>query len=95
LGGNGSGSGTGSGSGSSTSSGALICNVYSGTPAASSGLKVGDVITGVNGKSVATENALTQIMTGYKPGQTIKITYQTASGSSQTASVKLVEGPAK
>jgi hypothetical protein len=34
-------------------------------------------------------------MTGYKPGQTIKITFETASGSSQTTSVKLVEGPAK
>jgi S1-C subfamily serine protease len=93
LGGNGSGSG--SGSGSTTSSGALICSVFQGTPAASSGLQTGDVITAVNGKTVASENALTQIMTGYKPGQTIKITYQNTSGSSQTASVKLVEGPAK
>ena len=93
LGGNGSGN-SGSGSGS-TSSGALICTVYQGTPAASSGLQRSDVITAVNGKSVASENALTQIMTGYKPGQTIKITYQNTSGTSQTTSVKLVEGPAK
>jgi len=95
VGGFGNGSGTGSGSGSSAASGALICSVFSGTPAASSGLKVGAVITGVNGKTVATANALTQIMTGYKPGQTIKITFETTSGSSQTTSVKLVEGPAK
>jgi S1-C subfamily serine protease len=87
--------GSGSGSGSTTSSGALICDVYQNTPAAQSGLAVNDVITAVNGKKVASENALTQIMTGYKPGQTIKITYQNTSGSSQTASVKLVEGPAK
>ena len=53
------------------------------------------MITAVDGKTVASENALTQIMTGYKPGQTIKITYVNQSGSSQTASVKLVEGPAK
>ena len=56
---------------------------------------MGDLITGVNGKAVKSETALTQIMTGYKPGQTIKITFETQSGSSQTASVKLVEGPAK
>jgi S1-C subfamily serine protease len=92
-GGNGSGN-SGSGSGS-TSSGALICTIYQGTPAASSGLQQNDVITAVNGKTVASENALTQIMTGYKPGQTIKITYQNTSGTSQTTSVKLVEGPAK
>jgi S1-C subfamily serine protease len=99
LGGSGTGTGgtggTGSGSGATTSSGALICDVYQGTPAASSGLAVGDVITGVNGKSVATENALTTIMAGFKPGDTIKITYQNSAGSSQTASVKLVDGPAK
>jgi S1-C subfamily serine protease len=56
---------------------------------------VGDVITAVNGTKVATENALTTIMAGFKPGQTIKITYQNTSGTSQTASVKLVDGPAK
>jgi S1-C subfamily serine protease len=93
--GSGTGSGTGTGSGATTSSGALICDVYQGTPAASSGLAVGDVITGVNGKTVASENALTTIMGGFKPGDTIKITYQNTSGTSQTASVKLVDGPAK
>jgi S1-C subfamily serine protease len=87
--------GAGSGSRSTASSGALICDVYQSTPAASSGLQVGDVITGVNGKTVANENALTQIMTGFKPGDTIKITYQNTSGTSQTTSVKLVDGPAK
>jgi S1-C subfamily serine protease len=96
-GGSGSGGfgGSGTGSGSTSSSGALICNVFQNTPAASSGLQVGDVITAVNGKTVSSENALTKIMTQYQPGQTIKITYQNSSGSSQTASVKLVEGPAK
>jgi S1-C subfamily serine protease len=96
IGGTGGTGGTGSGSGgSTTASGALICDVYQSTPAASSGLAVGDVITAVNGAKVATENALTTIMAGFKPGQTIKITYQNTSGTSQTASVKLVDGPAK
>jgi len=91
----GSGSGSGSGSGAPTTSGALVCNVYSGTPAASSGLAVGDVITAVNGQQVSSENALTQIMTRYGPGQTISITYENASGSTRTTSLKLVAGPAK
>ena len=96
IGGTGGTGGIGSGSGgSTTASGALICDVYQSTPAASSGLAVGDVITAVNGTKVATENALTKIMAGFKPGQTIKITYQNTSGTSHTASVKLVDGPAK
>lgn len=89
------GSGSGSGSGSSTSSGALVCKVFSATPAASSGLAAGDVITAVNGQSVTNENVLSQIMTKYNPGQTVSVTYANASGGTKTTSVKLVAGPAK
>jgi S1-C subfamily serine protease len=87
--------GSGSGSGSSTTSGALVCQVFPSTPAASSGLATGDVITAVNGQSVTNENVLSQIMTKYNPGQTVSVTYSNAHGGSKTTSVKLVAGPAK
>ena len=41
------------------SSGALICQVYQGTPAQAGGLVSGDVITSVNGQTVASSNGLT------------------------------------
>jgi S1-C subfamily serine protease len=87
--------GSGPGSGSSTTSGALVCQVFPSTPAASSGLATGDVITAVNGQSVSNENVLSQIMTKYSPGQSVSVTYANANGGSKTTSVKLVAGPAK
>ena len=60
-------------------SGALICSVYPGTPAAKAGLAAGDVITSVNGQPVSSANGLTTIMRKYKPGSTISLGYVSAS----------------
>ena len=49
-------------------SGALVCDVYPGAPAATSGLAGGDVITSVNGTTVSTADGLTNLMSGSKPG---------------------------
>jgi S1-C subfamily serine protease len=76
-------------------SGALICSVYPGTPAAKAGLAAGDVITSVNGQAVSSANGLTTIMRKYKPGNTISIGYVTASTRSHTSSLTLIAGPAK
>jgi len=76
-------------------SGALICSVYPGTPAAKAGLAAGDVITSVNGQAVSTANGLTTIMRKYKPGNTISLGYLTANTSSHTSSLTLIAGPAK
>jgi S1-C subfamily serine protease len=91
-----SGGGFGSGSGSgSASSGALICQVYQGTPGASSGLAAGDVITAANGQAVATANSLISITSKFQPGATLSVTYTDTNGASHTARVTLASGPAK
>lgn len=76
-------------------SGALICSVYPGTPAAKAGLAAGDVITSVNGQPVSSANGLTTIMRKYKPGSTISLGYVTASRQNQTGSLTLIAGPVK
>jgi S1-C subfamily serine protease len=76
-------------------SGALICSVYPGTPAAKAGLAAGDVITSVNGQAVSSANGLTTIMRKYKPGNTISIGYVTANTRSHTSSLTLIAGPVK
>lgn len=86
---------TGGGSGTPASSGALICQVYPGTPAAIAGLTAGDVITAAGGQSVASAGALTAILARYQPGHSVSISYLTASGGQASTSVKLVAGPAK
>ncbi len=76
-------------------SGALVCSVYPGTPAAKAGLAAGDVITSVNGQAVSSANGLTTIMRKYKPGSTISIGYVTANTRSHTSSLTLIAGPVK
>jgi S1-C subfamily serine protease len=73
------------------SSGALICQVYPGTPAQAGGLTSGDVITSVNGQTVASSDALTTLMAGDHPGDQLSISYVDANGAKHQTSVTLSE----
>jgi S1-C subfamily serine protease len=88
------GGGIGGGFGSYTppvSSGALICQVYPGTPAQAGGLTSGDVITSVNGQTVASSDALTTLMAGDHPGDQLSISYVDTNGARHQTSVTLSE----
>ncbi|RFA21074.1 S1C family serine protease [Subtercola boreus] len=88
------GSGTSGSTGStSTASGATVAGVIADTPAATSGLVAGDVITAVDGIAVASGTELTTALKAYNPGDTVSITYTDAAGTSQTVTVTLVQGP--
>ncbi|MDX6393871.1 MAG: hypothetical protein QOJ73_4934 [Streptosporangiaceae bacterium] len=76
-------------------SGALVCNVFNGTPAASAGMAPGDVITGVNGQAVTSDGSLTTIMSKFRPGSTISVTWVGINGQKHTSSITLIQGPAK
>nr|WP_249404652.1 trypsin-like peptidase domain-containing protein [Plantibacter sp. CFBP 8798] len=73
--------------------GAVVGSVIENTPAASIGLAAGDVITGLNGVAIDSAETLTATMATLEPGQTVSVTWTTASGTSQTADVTLIEGP--
>jgi len=73
--------------------GALVENVISGTPAASSGLGAGDVITALDGTSVSSPTALTELILKEHPGDSVKVSWRTPAGEQQTATVTLAEGP--
>jgi S1-C subfamily serine protease len=90
----GGGFGTGnSGSGSSNSSGALICSVITSSPAQESGLAEGDTITSLNGQSVTSPGALTNLLEPFHPGDKVTIGWTGTSGTTQTVSVQLSSGP--
>ncbi|PPF86982.1 septum formation initiator [Subtercola sp. Z020] len=98
--GSGSAGGAGSAGGSAGSAGsagsvagATVAGVIAGTPAETAGLVAGDVITAVDGTSVASGSALTTTLKGYEPGNTVTITYTDAAGASHTVKATLVEGP--
>jgi S1-C subfamily serine protease len=76
------------------SSGAVVEGTLSGTPAANAGLSAGDVITAVNGQTVSSADALTQIMTAHHPGDQITMTWSDSSGHQHTATLTLTTGPA-
>jgi S1-C subfamily serine protease len=71
-------------------SGALICGVVPGTPAATAGLVEGDVITSVNGQSVSSSNSLTGLLAGDHPGDRVTIGYVDQSSQRQTTTVTLL-----
>ena len=74
--------------------GATIAGVIADLPAAQAGLVAGDTITAVDGTTVSSASDLSTVMDTLDPGQSVSLTWTTADGSSQTAQVTLVEGPA-
>ena len=76
-----------------TGAGAQVGTVRSGSPAATAGLKQGDVITAIDGTAVADANALTAAVGDRQPGDTIKVTVK-RDGSTVQLTVKLGTRPA-
>jgi len=76
---------------SPVSSGALICEAYPSAPAANAGLAAGDVITAVNGQSVGTADALTNLMAAAAPDSKLAIAYVDQYGTKHNATVTLTQ----
>jgi putative serine protease PepD len=76
------------GSQSGDQQGALVATVQGGTPAASSGLKEGDIITQVDGKTIDGADALSAAIRGHQPGDKIALTY-VRGGEKHTVNITL------
>ena len=68
--------------------GALVAEAQAGSPAAKAGLKAGDVITTVNGKTIRNSRELARVVAGYEPGTKVRVGYL-RSGKEATAEVEL------
>jgi serine protease Do len=71
-----------------TAAGAIVDKTMPGTPAASAGLKAGDVITKVNGDEVKDAGDLTRRIGLMKPGDKVELTYL-RDGTEKTAAITL------
>jgi serine protease Do len=60
--------------GLSTDKGALVNSVKTGLPAEAAGLKRGDVIVAVDGKSVESTNEVVRLVSAKEPGSSVKLT---------------------
>ena len=71
---------------------ARIAEVRPSTPAASAGLKGGDVVTAVDGTTISSGDDLTRAIDAHKPGDKITVTYKRG-GSEHTATLTLATRP--
>jgi serine protease Do len=71
-----------------SAAGAIVDETMPGTPAASAGLKPGDVITKVNGNEVKDASDLTRMLGLMKPGAKVELSYL-RDGAEKTAAVTL------
>jgi S1-C subfamily serine protease len=74
-------------------SGTLVLGTICGSPAAAAGLTAGSVITGVNGQTIGSPENLTSVVSKYRPGSQIQLTWVTPSGQTKTGTVTLTAGP--
>ena len=74
--------------GVNVSSGAAVAAVVAGSPAASAGIGRGAVITSVGGSPVSNASDLGAALHSHRPGESVSVTWVTASGS-HTATVTL------
>jgi putative serine protease PepD len=66
-----------------------IAELAPNSAAGNAGLKVGDVITAVNGTPTPDPTTLTQVLVTLSPGQQVKVDYTAPDGSKHTANVTL------
>jgi S1-C subfamily serine protease len=80
--------------GLATSSGVLVTGVQSGSPAEQAGLSQNSVITAVNGIATPSVDALGAQIHQHHPGESITVTWTDQQGSSHSARMTLISGPA-
>jgi len=71
----------------------VVEGTLSGSPGAQAGLVQGDVITGLDGKPIASANDLTNLLGAHHPGDTVQLQWTDQSSQSHTAGVTLTSGP--
>ena len=76
-----------------TNAGVYVGSVATGGPAAKAGIKVGDVITAVDGKQTASLDDLGAALASRKPGQTVTLSILGQNGSKHSATVTLGQFP--
>jgi S1-C subfamily serine protease len=83
------------GAGKPAVAGAVIRQVAAGSPAEKAGLKVGEVITTVDGQQVGPQNSLSTLLSSHKPGDSVKLQVQAQDGTTRDVTVTLADNPQK
>jgi S1-C subfamily serine protease len=81
------------GGGGSADDGALVTRVTDDSPAADAGIEAGDLIVGVGDTEVRSNDDLQDALNTYHPDDRVKVTWSDGAGNTESATVKLIEGP--
>jgi S1-C subfamily serine protease len=73
--------------------GARVERVVSSGPASGAGISPGDIITSVDNVPINGATGMTDVLVPHHPGDTIAVSFRTASGSDRTQNVTLADGP--
>jgi S1-C subfamily serine protease len=76
------------------STGAEIAGVEQGSAVAAAGLTAGDTITSLGGHGITSASQIRSVLTGYRPGDKVSITWTDQDAQSHTATIVLSAGPA-
>jgi S1-C subfamily serine protease len=75
------------------SGGGNVVSTVTGGPADKAGVKAGWIITTMGGHPIANGAAVTQVLSGYKPGAKVDVVFRLPDGSSKTVTITLGERP--
>jgi S1-C subfamily serine protease len=75
-------------------SGALVDGVLCGTGAEAAGIAAGDVIVTADGRAVSSPDGLTAIVSDFRPGSVVEITWVSPAGANRASRVRLDSAPA-
>ena len=75
------------------SGGVLVGGVIAGGPVAGAGVVAGDVLTALDGRSIASPAKLVSALLVHHPGDKVTLTWSDASGGRHTARLTLASGP--
>ena len=73
--------------------GARILQVAAGSPAEKAGLKVGEVMLAVDGTQINAQNNLRARLSSHKPGDSVRMSVQSAEGTQRELTVTLGDHP--
>ena len=74
--------------------GALVDGVLCGTGAEAAGISAGDVIITADGRPVSSPDGLTAIVSDFRPGSVVEITWVSPAGATRASRVRLDSAPA-
>ena len=71
-----------------------LAAVVAGGPADAAGIQAGDTIVAIGGTAIASSSMLTSVLSGHRPGESVRVTWVDGLGGRHVATIQLQAAPA-